>query len=236
MEDEACPNTYNTNIYLYIQKKECIIFTKISKFCRVLVQGYMHGKIESFAKSILWIDHLNIYTLLAVTTSSGRLFQTPTILDEKKYFALLHQLTGSTKFKEWPRKAEFGENAKNFKIKSNKTMNNVVTQQIICQWHVIDGTLDYQRHSKCCYKATELHQSHPGLVQFKKAPAESNKDWADLVWIKDEFEENRWSRSQSLHQAGQCGSRSWSLLGQGTIHGTPYQHRRSCLLLPSLPP
>ena len=36
--------------------------------------------------------------------------------------------------------------------------------------------LTIQRHSNCCYKATELHQSHPGLVQFEKAPAESNKD------------------------------------------------------------
>ena len=87
----------------------------------------------------------------------------------------------------------------------------------------IDSTLDNQRHSKCCYKATELHRSHPGLVQFEKAPAESNKDWADLVRIKDEFEENRRSRSQSLHrtrhhQAGQCSSWSRGLLGQRTIH------------------
>ena len=54
----------------------------------------------------------------------------------------------------------------------------------VCRWHAIDGTLDDQRHSQCCYKATELHRSHPGLVQFEKAPAESNKDWADLVWIR----------------------------------------------------
>ena len=149
-----------------------------------------------------------------------------------------------------------------------------------------NGTLDDQRHSKCCYKVTELHRSHPGLVQFEKAPAESNKDWADLVRIKDEFEENRRSRSRSLHrarhhQAGLCGSRSGSLLGQQTIHlfiyllhfycavsnmhkisfdgahtwitqcispnpmhqsngllvhGTPYQHRRPYLFLPSSPP
>ena len=58
----------------------------------------------------------------------------------------------------------------------------------VCRWHAIDGTLDDQRHSKCCYKATELHRSHPGLVQFETAPAESNKDWADLVLIKDKFE------------------------------------------------
>ena len=108
----------------------------------------------------------------------------------------------------------------------------------VCRWHAIDGTLDDQRHSKCCYKATELLRSHPGLVQFEKAPAESNKVWADLVRIKDEFQENRRSRSQSLHrarhhQAGQCGSRSWSLLGQRTIHETSYQHRRPCLFLPS---
>ena len=72
----------------------------------------MYGKIKNFAKSILRVSRLNVYTLLAVTTSSGRLFQTPTILDEKKYFALLHLLMGTTNFKEWPRKAEFGENAK----------------------------------------------------------------------------------------------------------------------------
>ena len=71
----------------------------------------------------------------------------------------------------------------------------------VCRWHAVDSTLDDQRHSKCCYKATELHRSHPGLVQFEKAPAESNKDWADLVRIKDEFEDNRRSRSQSLHRA-----------------------------------
>ena len=69
----------------------------------------MHGKIKNFAKSIL---RISAYTLLAVTTSSGRLFQTPIILDEKKYFALLHLLMGTTNFKECPRKAEFGEKTK----------------------------------------------------------------------------------------------------------------------------
>ena len=54
-----------------------------------------------------------------------------------------------------------------------------------------------------------------------------------------EFEEKSGSRSQSLaghHQAGQCGSRFWSLLGQRTIRGKPYQHRRPCLFLSSSPP
>ena len=37
-------------------------------------------------------------------------------------------------------------------------------------------------------------------------------------------------------QAGECGSRSWNVLGQRTIHGSPYQHRRSRLLFPSSPP
>ena len=98
-----------------------------------------------------------------------------------------------------------------------------------------------KRHSKCCYKAAELHRSHLGLVQFEKAPAEPNKDWADLVRIKDEFEENRRSRSQSLHrarhhQAGQCSSWSRGLLGQRTIHEASHQHRCPCLFLPSSPP
>ena len=111
----------------------------------------------------------------------------------------------------------------------------------VCRWHAIDSTLDDQRHSKCCYKAAELHRSHPGLVQFEKAPAEPNKDWADLVRIKDEFEENRRSRSQSLHrarhhQAGQCSSWSRGLLGQRTIHEASHQHRCPCLFLPSSPP
>ena len=72
----------------------------------------MHGKNKNFAKSLLRISRWNVYTLLTVTTESGRLFQTPTILDEKKYFALLHLLIGTTDFNEWPHKAEFGEKAK----------------------------------------------------------------------------------------------------------------------------
>ena len=54
-----------------------------------------------------------------------------------------------------------------------------------------DGTLDDEWYSECCYEAPELHWSHIGLVQFKKASAESNKDQADLVRIQDKFEENR---------------------------------------------
>ena len=36
--------------------------------------------------------------------------------------------------------------------------------------------------------APELHRSHPGLVQFEEASAESNKERTDLVWIPDESE------------------------------------------------
>ena len=125
-------------------------------------------------------------------------------------------------------------------LSSSKNTSWATTCMPNCRWHATNGSHNDQSHPKCCYKATELHWSHPSLVQFEKAPAKSIRDRADLVRIEDESEEDRRSWYQPLHrtrhhQAGQCCSWSWCVLGQRAIHGTPCQHRRSCMLFSSSP-
>ena len=85
--------------------------------------------------------------------------------------------------------------------------------------------------------ATWLHNCIEAIqVWCNSRRLQLNPTKTELIWFGSKTNWISISTSARHHQAGQCGSRSWSLLGQRTIHGTSYQHRRPCLFLPSSPP
>ena len=73
-------------------------------------QQIMHGSIKNLERSTFRTSVLKELMDFAITTSTGRQFQTGTILDEKKYLDLLHLDMGTVNLNGCPRKAEFGEN------------------------------------------------------------------------------------------------------------------------------
>ena len=73
----------------------------------------MVGTIKYLERSILRRDFWNENTYLDMTTSTGKLIQIGTILEEEKYLLRLHLLSGTVSLDGWSRRVVLGKKEKN---------------------------------------------------------------------------------------------------------------------------